>query len=348
MVRGDRLRSKGGLEAMGMLRDRTRVDANSDQRASDESPLATSGDAPTVERLDGRPMERGVKRNRAGDISKATLAVIIVAAAVGAYARLHYRPATPAPSHPVLRLSPTNDLLYCITQIAWSPDGRYVAALGNEEPCSAAPVSKAGLIYVYDALSGEVAQKLHPDALAMGAPAVKRGIAAYTAATNGPPTVDYFNLTWTPDGQALVMTFTVMPSLACSSGPGYENGTGVLRLAVVSAASSAVMIDTLTQYTGGDVERWDLRTGQPAMVPAPPAAAAYQWNSDGSLSPTVATPSGPVGAPNSGQRFTVWQPGDLQCQETPSPTGVPLPMAQDIVWNAEIAPISPDGRFYYP
>jgi hypothetical protein len=77
MARGDRLRSKGGLEAMGLLRDRTRVDANPDQRASDGFSVATVGEAPSVERLDGRPMERGVMHNCAGDINKATLAVII-------------------------------------------------------------------------------------------------------------------------------------------------------------------------------------------------------------------------------------------------------------------------------
>jgi WD40 repeat protein len=308
------------------------------------------GETPTVERLDGRPMERGVQRSRAGDILKAALAVIIVAAAVGAYAGLRYRPATPAPSHPVLRLVPTNDLLYCITQLAWSPDGRYVAALGNEIPCGAAPGSKAGLIYVYDAQTGKVAQKLHPDALVMGAPAVKSGIAAYTAPTNGPPTVDYFTLTWTPDGQALIMSFSVLPTLAGSSGPSYQSGTGVLRLAVGSRATSAVMIDTLTQFPDGDVERWDLQTGQPAMVPAPPAAAAYQWNSLGALTAIDATPDGPVGAPNSGQRFTVWQPGSLAYQQAPpsSPTGLPVTDTQDILWSANITPISPDGRYYYP
>lgn len=333
---------------MGMLRDRTRVDANPGQRASDESPDASVDETPTVERLPSRPKERGVKRSRAGDIIKGALAVIIVAAAVGAYARLSNRPVTPAPSHPVLRIVPTNDMLYCVMQIAWSPDGRYVAAVGNAEPCGAAPDSKDGLIYIYDAQSGKIAQKLHPNALVMGAPAVKRGIAAYTTPTNGPPTVDYYAVTWTPDGQALVMEFTVMPSLAGTSGPGYENGTGALRLAVGSAASSAVMIDTRTRFPDGDVERWDLQTGQPAMVPAPPAAAAYQWSSDGSLTPTDTAPDGPVGAPNSGQRFTVWQPGGLLIQQAPSSTGIPAPVAQDIAWNAEISPISPDGRYYYP
>jgi hypothetical protein len=332
---------------MGMLRDRTRVDANPDQRASDESAVATTRESPKVERLDGRPMARGVKRSRAGDIFKATLAVLVVAAAVGAYARLSYHPATPEPAHPVLRLVPTNDLLYCIREIAWSPDGHYVAALGNAVPCGAAPGSQAGLISVYDAQSGRVVQKLHPDALVMGAPAVKSGIAAYTTPTIGPPTVDYSTLTWTPDGQALILSFTVIPSLASSSGPSYEHGTGVLRLAAGQAASSAVMIDTLTQYPDGDVERWDLQTGQPAMVPAPPAAAAYQWNSDGSLSPIAAAAGGSVGAPNSGQRFTVWQPGSLFYQEAPSSTGLPTPLAQDIVWNANISPISPDGRYFY-
>lgn len=333
---------------MGLLRDRTRADTKSDQRANDEFSVATVSEAPKVERLDGRPMARGVKRSRAGDILKATLAVLVVAAAVGAYARLSYRPATPAPARPVLRLVPSNDLLYCITQIAWSPDGRYVVALGNELPCDAAPVSQAGLIYIYDAQSGRIVQKLHPDALVMSAPAVKSGIAAYTAPTNGPPTVDYWTLTWTPDGHALIMSFTVLPSLTGSTGPSYEHGTGVLRLAVGQAASSAVMIDTLTQFPDGDVERWDLQTGQPAMVPAPPAAAAYQWNSNGSLTPTDAAPGGPVGAPDGDQRFTVWQPGSLQYQQAPSSTGIPEPVAQDIVWNANVSPISPDGRYYYP
>ena len=335
---------------MSMLRDRDRVNAIPNQRARDEATQTTTSETPTIERLDGHPLERRPKQSRGGDIIKAAIAVIVVAAAVGAYARLSHRPATPTPSHPILRIDPTSDMLYCITQLAWSPDGQSVAALGEESPCGAASDNQAGLIYVYDAASGKVAQKLHPDALVMGSPAVKRGIAAYTTPTSGPPTVNYLSLTWTPDGQSLILPFAVMATVTePSSIPGYENGTGLLRLAVGGAATNAVMIDTTTSHPDGNVERWDLRSGQPAMVPAPPAAAAYQWTSDGTLTPVDATPGGPVGAPNSSLQFTVWQPGSLQYQQTPLPaTGMPAPVLQDIVWNANIAAISPDGHYYYP
>ena len=322
---------------MSMLRDRDHITANPNE-------------TPTIKRLDGHPLERGPKHSRAGDIIKAAIAVIVVAAAVGAYARLSHRPATPAPSHPVLRLVPTDDALNCVTQIAWSPDSRYVAALGNEEACGAAANNQAGLIYVYDATSGQVTQKLHPDALVMGSPAVKAGIAAYTAPTDGPPTVNYLSLTWTPDSQALIMPFSLMATVTgASSISGYENGTGLLRVAVGHATTNAVMIDTTTQWPTNDIERWDLTSGQPAMVPAPAAASAYRWASDGTLTPTDAAPGGPVGAPNSDLQFTVWQPGSLQYQQAPLPSsGIVAPVLQDIVWNANIAAISPDGRYYYP
>ncbi|MDE3230539.1 MAG: hypothetical protein KGO05_11720, partial [Chloroflexota bacterium] len=107
------------------------------------------------------------------------------------------------------------------------------------------------------------------------------------------------------------------------------------------------------------LELWDLSLAYPANAPTPttglrppvgpqPVARAapipgetYRWDSAGGLVSSGEPATGAVGAPSGGQRFTIWQAGSLSYLP-PSAVGGPA-----VVWTAKIAPVSPDGRYFY-
>jgi WD40 repeat protein len=109
------------------------------------------------------------------------------------------------------------------------------------------------------------------------------------------------------------------------------------------------MLDTLTQLPNGDIERWNLSTGAPEAIPAPTAATAYQWSGDGALSSAGSAVGQPIGEPNGGRRFTIWQPGSLQYEALPpDPSHGSAANTHTIQWSANLSPVSPDGRYFYP
>ncbi len=127
--------------------------------------------------------------------------------------------------------------------------------------------------------------------------------------------------------------------------------SGLLRLGVGHDSQAMLWPETatFTQYPNGSAERWDLTDGKSAFVPTPALATMYRWNSDGTLSPAGSAAGKPIDAPNKGQTFAIWQSGSLQvAQSAPSLNSPQSNVPQDIEWTANIAPISPDGRYYYP
>jgi hypothetical protein len=253
---------------------------------------------------------------------------------------------TKSPAPMGLRMNPTADGLFCATQVAWSPDSSRIALIGNAGNCSGAGPGRApGLLNIYSAATGKVIQKLLPDTTVLSLPAISQQVAANSAAGGLISTLTYPSLSWTPDGQALLMIFDLellpSPNGCCTS------IYGLLRLGATNSSLSTVWLDTSASHYA-PLERWNLTSGTSDIPAAPAHAAAYQWNADGTLAP-VALPGQPVGAPDGGQSFTVWQPGELlfgtkSDKSAQAATVIP----QDVAWVSVTNPVSPDGHYYYP
>ncbi len=330
------------------------------EKLAQSAPSARTAPSSTLAALvSGRPSRGGGRR---GAIIGVVLLVVVVIAsvAVGAHFVMGQRVTLPAPK-PVVQLNPTDDNLGCINTIAWSPDGTEVAMLGNlQGDCEGgSPDSPTDAIFIYGAASGKLVEQLHPDPTIFDSPAVSHFLVDNAKPLN-PAMLFLQSLAWTPDGRSLLMQFnvTVQPSESQSSQNG-QSGVpptigGVLRLSVGRTSQATLWRDTAVypqhlQNPNGVVERWDLTEGKAAFMAAPAPATMYRWNSDGTLTPAGSAAGKPIGAPNKGQTFSIWQSGRMQlAQAAPSPNGQPVNVPQDIQWIATFSAISPDGRYYYP
>jgi WD40 repeat protein len=292
-------------------------------------------------------------RVRSGSLLGRLAAIMMIAASINGCASLGsgaHATGTPistksrAPTG--LRLNPKADGLFCATQVSWSPDSTRIALVGNAANCSGAgPGRTPGLLTIYSVATGKVIQKLLPDTTVLALPAISQQVAANSAAGGVISTLSYQSLTWTPDGQALLMIFDLellpSPNACCTS------IYGMLRLGATDPSLSTVWLDT-TAARSAPLERWNLTSGTSDIPTAPAHAAAYQWNADGTLAP-VYSPAQSIGAPDGGQSFTVWQPGVLlfgtkSDKSAQAATVIP----HDAAWISTTSPVSPDGHYYFP
>ena len=176
-------------------------------------------------------------------------------------------------------------------------------------------------------------------------PTIAPQVAANSAAGGLISTLTYQSLTWTPDSQALLMGFDLEllphPNACCTSLYGLQ------RLGVADSSLTKTWIDT-NGSPFARFERWDLVAGVADLSPTPAKATGYQWNAGGTLAP-VGPVGEPVGMPDGGNTFTVWQPGQLvfgtkSDKATESATVIP----EAIGWVSNISPVSPDGHYFYP
>jgi hypothetical protein len=201
------------------------------------------------------------------------------------------------------------------------------------------------LILVYTVATGKLIEQFQPDRAVLALPAIAQQVATNSAAGGTISTLTYQSFTWTPDGQALLMNFDLellpSPNACCTS------VYGLLRLGTTDPSLTKVWLDTSTSHFA-PFERWNLLSGAADVPPAPAQATTYQWNADDVLVPGGRAGT-PVGAPDGGKAFTVWQPGQLLFGTTSDKaTGVTTVIAQDVVWVSNASPVSPDGHYFYP
>lgn len=224
------------------------------------------------------------------------------------------------------------DGLACVTDNAWSPDSQYVAVLGNEGSCSRV-VHEPGLLNVYNARSTSKAlQHLHLDYLLLQS-LDERPLSRDRHGLS----IEYMHVLWSPDGRRLAVTFvdTEQPSLFFGLLLMDMKGQHVQLLLQPRLASSRLD------------DEWDVARGVPVLLPPPPPALFYRWGTGGHLIPAdalsskampPAPPPGPVGSPDGGQTFTIWQPG----------LASPLHLNNGQIvfrFNTSFAAWSPDGRY---
>lgn len=338
---------KGREAAADEASERTRREAalRALAQTAETAPATASRTASAPPRLPGAPAPRGSAR-RWIISALSVLVVVVVVAIVVANIIGASRPHA-ASAKPVLRIVPASANLTCASQVAWSPDGKRIAALGNLNDCGGSEAdSQTGTIFIYDAASGKLLQQAHPDQAVFNNEAVGNWIAKNTTPSSAATSLMYWSLTWAPDGQSVLLYFNLMA--ANPSANGGSSTSGLLRLGLSNASLTKVWLGKYLGLQVGDYERWDLATGAVTQAPMPALATAYRWGAGGALIPSSAPRDGAVGSPDGGKLFTVWQAGSLSNPNLQSsPTAKPVTTYTETLWAADIRPISPDGRYYY-
>ncbi|MGH2517384.1 MAG: hypothetical protein ACRDHP_17180, partial [Ktedonobacterales bacterium] len=242
----------------------------------------------------------------------------------------------PPPSPTALRVSGAD--MSFLQDMAWSPDSRQIALLGclkppaQPGPCqdtnSFLPNYFPNALLIYDAPSGAVAARIHPDRAVLAnlhsldpadVPAPPLTGADGQASTLQGIQLLYSQVVWSPDAIRLALPFQ---ATVTSSGTTYHVWYGIVLVDRYGASAEALIDPTSANTSYGSAPTmWNLATGmleplQPASgtsgTSAPsafPAALAYRWDASDHLVPQTpllpsvvppAPPLAPVGNPDGG------------------------------------------------
>jgi hypothetical protein len=264
----------------------------------------------------------------------------------------------PSPPSPSLIPLPQQDGITCLTDAAWSPDSTTIAVLGYGrcyQPGAAGSVNRYGIVNLYDAHSRKLVVQFHPeaaitDALIGSASFPRRDLVAMT----------YVHLLWSPDGRSLACTFTVQRGpVEKGAVPRESDGKQPVLNGVVLLDRDGRHPQVLLQpqsHTASLYAEWDLAHRRAlSFTPLPsasgsmpfPPALAYHWGTNGALVPEIllsrtSLPApfsrGPVGAPDGGASFSLWQPGALTLDSWPDGSS-------GYTWRTNFAAWSPNGHY---
>jgi WD40 repeat protein len=241
------------------------------------------------------------------------------------------------------------DGLACLVDATWSPDGTLAAILGYTQGCPHNDFVPAQ-VNVYDTHTGKLVAHWTPDY-----PVTRTlyGTAYYPASlravtdrkplpgTNGGfvsvTPIYYTRILWSPDGRYLALTFTASTRL--------HNYGGVMLIG--SDGNAAQVFLQQQSNTNPLYSEWNLSLGAPVNTSPAPTALGYSWGSSGSLLPRSVLndqtlvpppPVGPVGNPDGGYSFTIWQPGvAIIVSQAHSPSVY--------IWKTNVAAWSADGNY---
>ena len=333
------------------------------------------------------PPPAPARHSRAKILVAVVSALLLVGIVGGLIARQLSSARSPSGKHTpaTITFSPASDNLTCPRDVAWSPDGAMVAVLGYQVSCASDnPTGYSyhpGSMKVYDAANGDQTAALQPDPIIAAALHLTPPVVA-TPDPNAAPSdrntskqvINYAHLLWSPDGKQLALTFSVLIATGVAADGGVATNVvqGIL-LSDLSGAQTRVLSHTLKHgetYSGlwnqtdgsyissvGEQSRSgaaNVRWGASAALIPP--ALRYQWTDTGHLQALtllsatnvpVPLPSAPVGLPDGGEDFTVWQPGvalliTQDSSEPPQPLKTPVE-----IWQSSFAAWSANGKFLF-
>lgn len=302
------------------------------------------------------------------------VALLAVIALVVAHGLL--TPASKARAIPAkLALDPTIYGIACLEYAAWSPDSTRLAIMGQQEQCGNPDDPRnysyyPTIIEIIDPLSGKSLGEMRPDAtiqrdLHLHAPQYITPVDG--VANSGDLTQQgarYDGLVWSPDNKRLATPFAVdYASAPLDSTRPFVRLYGMYVVGVDGNNDHATAITEGAKWV--DIAEWNMKTLQPVPFTPPlgsasqggytrllPASLRYSWRPDGTLageaplsmaSAPASPPLGPVGNPDGGASFTIWQPiyagPDVGSSQTPIyPAMFAMTEGQALAW-------SPDGTY---
>jgi hypothetical protein len=291
-------------------------------------------------------------------IVSAVLALVVIAGVI-----LHQltistgRPVSSRPGSTGVVIVPSLHGLDCLQDAAWSPDGQQIALLGFSGGCPSDDPSnynyQPGVLQIYSAATGQMLHTLLPDAtvLALSAtpPAPSPVNPADGSAITNKPVLDYSHVVWSPDGKQLALTFVIERwNSADTDAVPVDEGL-VLVNADGTRERAALQNETSGQYAA---VHWDTTTLTSLGLAVPkkygsllslPPGTSYSWSADGRVVPSgslsvAPTPTTPIGNPDGGSSFTIWQPGILHVFQEPGDPYIYTSYNAFVAW-------SPDGRY---
>ena len=309
------------------------------------------------------------RRRQAGIVGVVLVALLTIGVS---FYGAHLRALVIPPPVPPLHLLPQTAGMHCLLDAAWSPNGARIALLGVRD-VNACPdgslATRAGLMEIFDARTGGSVATILPDETIIPAVKLATGLQASNDAISS--TIRYQHMLWSAGGQRLAVTFWL------DAGPigaqlTLPNGAPALLSGVLlvgtDGAHPRAMTELLSVYAQLQVE-WDLAAARIIAAPTTyiptnfgilTAALGYRWQPDGALAAqgpafatlaTLATTApltstlGPVGMPDGGDSFTIWQPGSVVSVTRLSQQGIEH-LAGAYFWRgAPLAAWSPDERY---
>jgi hypothetical protein len=305
------------------------------------------------------------------------VALVLLVLALDVSGRLNPRQFLPKPPPPLI-LRPQTQGMTCLLDAAWSLQSTRIALLGSQYDVACpdfGAIRRAGLVTVYDAGSGKLLGTLHPDdAIAPAIQTFAQGVAptATPPAADIAPAIAYQHVLWSPDGKRLALTFSfdlsaIGLTLILPDGEP-EDLYGVVLLDANGAHPHIIMQPESAYarfgFLGSFAFEWDLQAGAIVVASAPPyptntfgvlpPALAYHWQPDGSIAtdtplsmnaPPSVPPLAPVGNPDGGRSFTIWQPGFVSGVAHTDPNGLLTHLPGVYTLSAAFAAWSPDGRY---
>ncbi len=303
---------------------------------------------------------RSARRQPLLVIGGVLLAIIVIAGIV-----LHQINTAPQQPAAPVSIAPSLGAQTCIRDIAWSPDGKQIAVLGYRDQCGIDFPSgyeyHPGVIHIYDAATGQLVHTILPDdaiAATPGFPAPGPVTRQGTGPNVNKTVIDYGALAWSPNGKQLAISFFVNrwkdtngDELPGVTGIALMNPDGTNERAILSQQTS------VTDYTPLGV---NVTSGKSFLLPPNPQSGlyfslapgmSYTWSAGGTLTPngslTGATaPNTPVGNPDGGTSFTIWQPGAIVLQTVGFVNNQTVTVSPGAyTWGSAFLAWSPDGEY---
>ncbi|WIG59308.1 MAG: hypothetical protein OJF49_002055 [Ktedonobacterales bacterium] len=311
--------------------------------------------------------KRLTRRQRAARLSSALAAVLLTLLAI--HISLSGGLSLPAlfPTFPhadnALAAAPAETLaqrdgFLCLRDSTWAPDSLRVAFLGHPQECDPDHFVPT-FVAINDARTGKLLNTIHPDDLIFNA---VRSYApgALDATTNGvyrPAVISYHSILWSPDGTHLAITFLVLPSW----NPAIHLLDGVLLITSDGLDPRVMLHQESTGNPAALYLVWALNpqiaiTANQTAIPGPdlintPPALTYAWRGCCTLSPGASLPPSdtprvettpdPIGSPDGGSSFSIWQPGYLELDWLTGNSRVQIP--GNYTWHTSFSVWSPDG-----
>lgn len=242
-------------------------------------------------------------------------------------------------------LLPQQLSLVCLADAAWSPDSRLIAVIGYERTCldNGFP-NGTGSLLIYDARSGGPTMQISIDSPVLAT------FHRLFPRDHRMPMLDYQNVLWSPDGRWLALPFGIAFSKTTLSGiqivPAY---TGIL---IIEADGTHPQVILQPQNNASGFIEWDTWQGRQIQTAAGQStflknvqATTFHWGNAGALLPDNQPqhPLAPIGNPAGSQRFSIWQPGNVEIE--PPYSGPASQQMALYFYNTFFSAWSPDGRF---